>query len=700
MAPVTFGSVTYPLAVFTQPIHAPDLDSFSTASLTPGSDRYFMWVSNGAGNSFSSGYGNYFGFGNLSTEFAEKIIEANYKIIAVCPTATYDYDSGLDTQDLTIRGFVNSSMLSGMFYDSGQYQAAISALQTTHTTPGDNIVSTYAIVNEDVLEYKTYYNDYENDPVHASCWRYDHTPGRFDNSTITAGFSGVKQASPLSVFTLPGMYEITNMVRDNPKTSEAFDEYKLWSKDAPGMNVYAHRRPTATFSMGFTSLTAGSYTSVVADNSYDPDHTSQPGRGIASTLWRWKNIKADTWTSGTSLPTSWTAGETYMISLVVTDIEGAASLPFVITLDTDEINLMPSIDCNPVYRNWSNTNAAVTIKAVDETPDLYSVQYAWSLSVTEPSSWTTLSAAATPGFTASSFSTSVTAVATGVYYLHMKAVDSGGNVFYRVRGPYCIDKEAPSVDCTPTTASITAGDVAVTVTAADTGGSGLYSIACAWSESGEAPSAGWNTRYPAAGATAHSFLETLEEDGTFYLFMRVTDVAGNTSTAKRGPFTRTSLDITGVTLKGSWNHWRGQTDIFGEVMTIEPHRFLSYETVGIKVVTTGRPDRVSVRFSPELEAMYYTDSKGYSYSYLEDTGAAPEFPLMLEETSENNYYAEYILPLAASTKSIDGTRLGESYWMLVTAVKGGVEKTWLVNDLEISGNIWDETYIQPVVQGG
>ena len=38
-------------------------------------------------------------------------------------------------------------------------------------------------------------------------------------------------------------------------------------------------------------------------------------------------------------------------------------------------------------------------------------------------------------------------------------------------------------------------------------------------------------------------------------------------------------EATAVFIEGYWNHWRGQADLFGRQMTVEPHRFLSLETV-------------------------------------------------------------------------------------------------------------------------
>ncbi len=581
--------------------------------------------------------------------------------------------------------------MAGILYDSGQYAAAANDLRTKYATPKDTVVEAFAIVDEDALEYKTYYSDYEGDPMYDSKWRFDHVPSYFENNTGTASFSGICRASPVTTFTQTGKYEITYMVQDNPKSDAGFDEYKLWSKDRVGMTVFAHRRPVAAFNMGFTGLnTSGNYISSLSDNSYDPDHISLADRGIVSWEWKWKDVDDDSWTSCTDLPSTWAEGETYLVSLVVTDMEGASSLPHVLTLSTDLVNLVPDIDCTPVKKDWTNENVPALITAVDTTPDLSHIKYAWSDSTETPSIWTTVTATSV-----AELSTTATAATTGIWYLHMMACDAAGGEFSRVRGPFSIDRVAPEIDCSPASVSVAADDLEAIITATDTGGSGLASIEHAWSDSTAVPVSGW-TAISAGGVDSFSYTATLTTDGTYYLFMKATDVAGNSYTRYRGTFTRTSLKITGVSLTGYWNHWRGQKDIFGRVMSVEPHRFLSYEAVKIDVTTLGDPDHVTIRLSPELESMYFTDIYENTYSYYDDVGYIETFPLVMTKSAINTYMRDYVLPLAKSTKSISGARLGTAYWMLITAVKGENVQTWLIDDIDITGNIFDNTYIQPV----
>ena len=175
--------------------------------------------------------------------------------------------------------------------------------------------------------------------------------------------------------------------------------------------------------------------------------------------------------------------------------------------------------------------------------------------------------------------------------------------------------------------------------------------------------------------------------------------AGKSET-KSVEFEVESLQITGVTIEGYWNHWRGQKDIFGKQLLNQPHRFLGLEKVKININTDGYADKVEVRFSPELEAMNYIDEYGNYYDYAEDFNLDyvyfPKTILLDETKKENNVYWEYVLPLAKSTISWEDQRIKTPYKMEVTAWKGEKSVKWIIDDIDITGNIYDLTYIQPI----
>ena len=197
---------------------------------------------------------------------------------------------------------------------------------------------------------------------------------------------------------------------------------------------------------------------------------------------------------------------------------------------------------------------------------------------------------------------------------------------------------------------------------------------------------------------------TVPEDiieGTYEAEFTARTPNGNTE-VKRVNFEVSALKITGVSIQGFWNHWRGQTDIFGKRMSIEPHRFLSLERIKIDVETSGFAEKVVIRFSPELEAMSYTNELNQTYDYKEDFfGYYVEFPRDSSITTKepkafDSFHWEYNLPLAPSTKTWDDVRRREPYKMTVYAYKGDDCEIYEVADIEITGNIYDLTYIQPI----
>lgn len=144
--------------------------------------------------------------------------------------------------------------------------------------------------------------------------------------------------------------------------------------------------------------------------------------------------------------------------------------------------------------------------------------------------------------------------------------------------------------------------------------------------------------------------------------------------------------------------------MFGKQMPVEPHRFLSLECVKINVNTTGYADKIIIRFSPELEAMRFTDPYGKTYDYVEDFAGMEDYVYFPQDSTfmlnnaerDSRTYWEYTLPLANSTKDWNDNYIRQPYWMEVTAYKGEQSVLYLIDDIEITGNIYDLIYEQPL----
>lgn len=147
------------------------------------------------------------------------------------------------------------------------------------------------------------------------------------------------------------------------------------------------------------------------------------------------------------------------------------------------------------------------------------------------------------------------------------------------------------------------------------------------------------------------------------------------------------LNIEYTEIKGEWNKW-------------ENMRFMGYEKIRIKVRLNREAERVEVRFSPELEAMRYTNSKGIPYDYREELGYEVTFPITAERTANRDipeWEASYVLPVARSTIDWNDIRLYKPYKAYIKATTGHNEVIKEI-ELDLTGNVHDLLYIRPLIR--
>ena len=77
---------------------------------------------------------------------------------------------------------------------------------------------------------------YKSEKIFAEKWRYRHFNNYFDNSPVRESFHNVWIEDPVEIFPNPGLYRINYKRRDNPlhpntNLSDAFDEYRYWSRN-------------------------------------------------------------------------------------------------------------------------------------------------------------------------------------------------------------------------------------------------------------------------------------------------------------------------------------------------------------------------------------------------------------------------------------------------------------------------------------
>ncbi len=351
----------------------------------------------------------------------------------------------------------------------------------------------------------------------------------------------------------------------------------------------------------------------------------------------------------------------------------------------------PVITINPVSSDWVNKLDITASVSDTGGSGLKTLSWIFSSSAAKPQSgWQSLDITP-PGVNWHQHK--LLADADGLWYLHFQATDLCLNASYKSAGVYKIDGTPPAVTCTKKSGP--EDSLKLLVESSDNL-SGIDRIEYRFSDSASRPAAGWLTSGSASFEAVYGNFST-----DAYLHTETYDNAGNKTYKVFGPYTPDKVEITGVAIKGSWNHWRGQVDMFGKRLANQPHRFLGLEKVRITVDTTGFAEKVTVRFSPELESMRYTDSNGVVYKYEEKTGRYIKFPedttFNLDSTQKDNRLSwEYILPLAPSTINWSDVRIRNCYKMTITAYKGGKTDIYQVDDIDMTGNIYDLTYIQPL----
>lgn len=120
----------------------------------------------------------------------------------------------------------------------------------------------------------------------------------------------------------------------------------------------------------------------------------------------------------------------------------------------------------------------------------------------------------------------------GIHWIHLRAVDAAGNETVSAFGPYQIDQQPIPVTLTGDGSHVAKSHTVGVAVALPSQGAGLANIQYLWStESRYADNlTGWQDVAP-----TEQTLALAGESGTFYLYLRVTDQAGNRTVERAGP---------------------------------------------------------------------------------------------------------------------------------------------------------------------
>ena len=577
----------------------------------------------------------------------------------------------------------------------------------------------YVLAGIDTFNLNTSDTDLEGDPIISQQFQYVQDVNYFDNSngrepgtvteySQTTGWTDTK----VNKFDKVGSYSVYRRVQDQPSTDPNYSDYSYYSNE-PIVKIMAHRKPVALARLDWDySAESKAYLTNWVDMSYDLDHEfNRSDKGIVDRKIMFRKNGGD-WSY--FIPSMLTYGS-YELQYYVKDPEGAWSDPLTMNFSLDE---SPPIQFKASLRTLDSKFSLKSVPASEYleafniwTRYPYDVKLEMALyngstriaplKVIEPGPDTCLKTGNDIQWKDVSYSIP-NSISDGKYTFKITAVDIK-NPSIRNDKLFDVNIFTP-IDLVPILGDSVVTDSPIDINASTAKYADSVSVTLFKGTAYQTPVMTMNGT--PNGSLTNWFkswnVPSNIPPGKGYIAEFKAYTPSGKSETKQVEFEVIDFKITGVSIVGDWSHWRGQWDIFGKLLTNEPHRFLSLENVRVNVSTTGYADKVVIRFSPQLENMQYIDINGHVYDYSKDfTGYYVSFPqdstvFLNAIKKDSNISWNYIIPLAPSTKSWDDKRLHASYSMTVTVYKGGKSRTYSIDDIDITGNVYDLTYIQPV----
>lgn len=334
--------------------------------------------------------------------------------------------------------------------------------------------------------------------------------------------------------TSPNVDLVTNKVI-NPTTSGVY-ELHIKILDKAG-NVATVKSPY-TYSFDFTTPGITATPTLIAGTTVVtavPTSATDAHSGISTFTYAWVSAGGITTLSGNglvSVPLPTTDG-TYTLTLTATDAVGNVKTSTLTGLDIDAI--APVVNFTPTEGTVYKKSYTVNFTVADSKAGVDKYYYVFTTTATKPASGS-----------ASWILTSATALTTpngvsGIYYLHVKALDKKGNESITSTNGFNVDNVAPAVSINQNGNAGNIGKVSYTIT---------VTISDATTISADmvkqyAVSA--STTCPALLTDFTGSVLTVDNlDQNKYLYIVATDSAGNINTFKSNIFTADILAPTGT----------------------------------------------------------------------------------------------------------------------------------------------------------
>jgi hypothetical protein len=153
-----------------------------------------------------------------------------------------------------------------------------------------------------------------------------------------------------------------------------------------------------------------------------------------------------------------------------------------------------------------------------------------------------------------------------------------------------------------------------------------------------------------------------------------------------------------VGIVGDIGYFRGQTDLLGRRVALDPKRFLALETVTVTAVFSACPESVLFRPCGTLLAATYRDSRGNLYLQDDFVRKVSKYPAeftVVPTPGTTRVSFRFQLPLAPATVSWDDRVLSKPYDFRIQATVAGRVWTADLTGIAMTGDVYDILYLQP-----
>ncbi len=224
----------------------------------------------------------------------------------------YFAELGTNTNKIQINNFIADNDGRGTFIyntnmDTALQNLAVWILNTVRSSAKPT--TQYILLNEEI-NYKTYYEDYEQDiQMDMHNWKYTHDYDYFQNDLGVVAYDGLWLTEAKTSFDKVGRFVTEYKTKDNPVgTDNRFDEYRKTSNMMNGpLEIFVHRRPIAQFTMAmqkiistttaYSNQTAPGYSGGSRYAYWQPSFTAPENSTIMSVSFKTPNANDDYWYS-------------------------------------------------------------------------------------------------------------------------------------------------------------------------------------------------------------------------------------------------------------------------------------------------------------------------------------------------------------------------------------------------------------------